>query len=254
MIDCVTFRRRLLEDPQQETRAMARHEAACCTCAAHARQVRATEQQLQDLFDVEVPPALAERIQLAVSYERTPPPGRRPSTWLAAAASVLLAVFIGILWIDRPQSLQPPHQLTLSESVLHHINDEIHVLRQPGPVGPYKVEQVFARFGAALTGPIGPISFAAECKMRHKTGVHLVIPGEMGAITILFMPGEMTDRQQAIATARFEGEIVPTRWGSIAIVGEHGEHIEALVGRLQHSVKWPAQLAVPGYTKAVAAS
>lgn len=254
MIDCVTFRRRLLEDPQQETRAMARHEAACRTCAAYAHQLRATEQQLREAFDVEVPPELAERIQLAVSYERAPQPTRRPSMWLATAASVLLAAFIGIRWIDRPQPLQPPHQLTLSESVLNHINDEIHVLRQPGPVGPYKVERVFARFGAALTGPIGPISFAAECKMRHKTGVHLVIPGEMGAITILFMPGEMTEQQQTIATARFEGEILPTRWGSIAIVGEHGEHLEALVSQLQHKVKWPAQIATPGYTKAVAAS
>ncbi len=240
MIDCVTFRRRLLENPLQETRAMARHEANCHTCASYAQQVRSTERALQDMLDVDVPPELAERVQLAVSYQRAPRTERRRPLQLATAASLLLAVLVGTLWLTRPQGLEPPHQLTLSESVFHHIDDEIHVLRQPGPVGPYKVEQVFSRFGARLTRAIGPVSFAAECKMRHKTGVHLVIPGEMGAITVLFMPGEMTDGPQAIATARFEGEILPTRWGSIAIVGEHGEHLDALAGRLQQSVDWPA--------------
>lgn len=242
MIDCLTFRRRLLEDPQQETRAMARHEANCPTCAAYTRQVRATDRQLAELLDVEVPPALAERIQLAVNFERTPQPQKHRSLWLAIAASLLLAIFVGILWLDGRPTIDSLHQVTLNESVLHHINDEIHVLRQPGPVGPYKVERLFAHFGATLTGPIGPVSFAAECKMRHKTGVHLVIPGEMGAITVLFMPGEMTDHQEAIITKRFAGKILPTGWGSIAIVGEKGEHLEQLTSRLQKVVEWPPRV------------
>lgn len=242
MIDCVTFRRRLLENPQQDTRAMARHEASCPTCAAYAQQVRSTELQLAKLFDVDVPPELSERIQLAVSFERSPSQRRRRPLWLATAASLLLAVFIGVLWLHERQPIERPLQVTLSESVLHHINDEIHVLRQPGPVGPYKVERVFSRFGAAVTGPIGPVSFAAECKMRNKTGVHLVIPGEMGAITVMFMPGEMTDHQEVIVTERFTGKILPTSWGSIAIVGEKGEHLDLLARRLQETVEWPARV------------
>ena len=115
------------------------------------------------------------------------------------------------------------------------------------PVSAGRIERVFARFGAELAGDIGQVNFAAECLMRARNGVHLVLPGKMGPITVFYMPGEMTDGVLPIDSARFAGEIVPTRWGSIAVVGENGELLEGIGDRLAAAVRWPsAQVADSG--------
>jgi hypothetical protein len=61
----------------------------------------------------------------------------------------------------------------------------------------------------------------------------------MGPVTVFFMPGEMADTTMPVASARFNGQIVPTRWGSIAVVGEAGEAVDGLGERLAAAVRWP---------------
>lgn len=241
MMDCVNFRRRLLEDPARHDWAMNQHEADCESCAGYAERVRRNEQQLRAMLSAPVPDELAERIQLAVRLDQKPQARPERRIWLATAASLLIAVTAGLLWMNVPHETQL-HQASLSQSVLHHIDDETHVLRQPGPVGPYQVNEVFGRFGASVEGSLGPVSFAAECQMRHKTGVHLVLPGEMGAVTVLFMPGEMSEGTEPIVTERFAGQIYPMAWGSIAVVGERGEKLDLVVERVIKMVQWPAQV------------
>ena len=34
--------------------------------------------------------------------------------------------------------------------------------------------------------------------MRKRNGVHLVMPGKMGPITVFFMPGEMTEAEMPV--------------------------------------------------------
>ncbi|MGB5468264.1 MAG: DUF3379 family protein, partial [Sedimenticolaceae bacterium] len=108
------------------------------------------------------------------------------------------------------------------------------------------VERVFERFGAEVAGDIGPVNFAAECLMRKRNGVHLVVPGKMGAITVFFMPGEMTTEVVEVKSERFNGQILPTPWGSIAVVGETGEALDGLGERLVTAVRWPTPQALSG--------
>jgi len=124
--------------------------------------------------------------------------------------------------------------------VLNHIDDEAHHLREAGPVAGQRVKFVFARFGARLNGDIGQVNFAAECLMRKRNGVHLVLPGVQGPVTAFFMPGEHTERVLPVSSERFAGHVVPTAWGSIAVVGEHGEPLEGLAQKLAGAVEWPA--------------
>ena len=74
--------------------------------------------------------------------------------------------------------------------------------------------------------------------------VHLVLPGQVGPVTVFFMPGEMADATVPVDSTRFQGEIVPTAWGSIAVVGETGEALEGLGERLVTAVRWPAPQAL----------
>lgn len=236
-MNCLEFRRQLLTDPLDQNEAGLRHEAECESCAAHAREVRGQEVRLRALLnEVTAPEGMVERIQLAARFEQRAETRRR--WWYSVAAGVLMAVGASMvsLWTT---SIERGGQ-ALAQSVVNHIEDEASHLREALPVSDGRINYVFGRFGAELAGNIGQVNFAAECLMRNRNGVHLVLPGKMGAITVFFMPGEMTDEVLPVRSARFEGEIVPTRWGSIAVVGESGEHVTGIAERLAAAVRWPS--------------
>lgn len=237
-MNCLEFRRRLLEDPFASLPELQQHAEHCEACSQYARQERAREARLRAVIgQVTPPPELAENIQLAVRLEQKGRPRRQ--AWYAIAASVLLLV--GASLVSLLSESWERGNMALAQSVLYHIDDEAHHLRAAGPVSHARVKFVFARFGARLTTELGPVNFAAECLMRHRNGVHLVLAGRQGPITAFFMPDEHPGQAIEINSERFQGQIVPTPWGSIAVVGESGESLAGLAEHLAQAVQWPGQ-------------
>ena len=235
-MNCLDFRRRLLTDPLAGDEDLLAHEATCTTCAPFARDLRAREIRMRSLLqNVVPPPGLAERVSLAARFQQRAE--RRRQWWYSAAAGVLLAV--GVSMASLFSTSIERTNVALAQSVINHIEDEASHLRAAHPIPTTRVNGVFERFGAELAADIGPVHFAAECLMRQRNGVHLVMPGRMGPVTVFFMPGEMADTTMPVASARFNGEIVPTHWGSIAVVGEAGESVDGLGERLAAAVRWP---------------
>ena len=233
-MDCVSFRRRILEDPFDS--AAAEHEHNCPSCAKFAREVRNRDHALRQVLEVDPPAGMNERIQLAISFDQQQ--NRRGRPWLLSAAAGLLiaitAVSLNLLFnpLDSGNS-------ALAKAVIHHIEDESHHLHEPGPVNDAHIRLVFARVGAQFKGGVGRVNFAAICLMRDKIGVHLVLPGDNGPITVFYMPDEMTDKTLKVADKRFRGKVVPTVWGSVAVVGERGEQLEEVTERLLAAAYWP---------------
>lgn len=235
-MDCLEFRRQLLQDPSRTEPDLLKHESDCVECGHYAARLRQQEASLRGLLNTPAPPPeLAENIRLAARMERRSGYVRR--VWLSAAASLLIGISLSMFMLFDQQ--QERGNMLLARSVIHHIEDEAGHLREPGPASPDRVRGVLARFGAELVGDIGPVRFAAECVMRKRTGVHMVLSGEQGPVTAFFMPGEHADSASAIDSARFHGEIIPTEWGVLAVVGEQGEAIATIATRLAHGVHWP---------------
>ena len=235
-MDCLEFRRKLLQDPSRSQPEQLQHEAECAECGHYAARIRQQEASLRGLLNApEPPPELAENIRLAARMERRSGVMRR--VWLSAAASLLIGISLSMFTLFDQQHERG--NMLLARSVIHHIEDEAAHLREPGPAAPNRVRAVLARFGAELVGDIGTVRFAAECVMRKRTGVHLVLSGEQGPVTAFFMPGEHADSTSTIDSTRFHGEIIPTDWGVLAVVGEQGEAIAPIAARLAQSVHWP---------------
>lgn len=240
-MNCLEFRRQLLTDPFSKDEAVLTHEDQCTECAGFARNLRAQEVRMRSLLlDVAPPEGLAERVKLATRSEQGASTRRR--WWYSAAATVLLT--IGVSMVSLMTSSLERGNVALAQSVLNHIEDESAHLREAHPVSDGRLKWVFRRFGAQLVADIGQVNFAAECLMRKKNGVHLVLPGKVGPITVFFMPGEIQDAIMPVKSERFDGQIVPTDWGSIAVVGEHGEPLQQLGERLAAAVDWPVDQVV----------
>lgn len=236
-MDCLTFRRKLLEDPLRQEKELLAHENDCDQCADFARRTRAQEVQLRALLnEINPPPELADRIHLAASFER--PPFWHARRWIPVAAGVLLVVAtLTIGWFVSPLERQA---MSMADSVLDHMHDEIHHLHEVRSVTPARLANLFAQFGAAVVGDLGRLNFAAECLMRRKNGIHLVMPGRKGPVTVFFMPDETPAQYTRLSDASFDGYIVPTSWGSLAVVGIKKEPLEGVADRMLRAVNWSA--------------
>jgi hypothetical protein len=95
------------------------------------------------------------------------------------------------------------------------------------------VAAVLRALGAQVDGLPTEVRYAGICDIRRRPGAHLVFQGERGPVTVLLMPEETVPRRLAIQGDGLEGAVLPAGSGSIAIVGNRGEHIEALAERLR---------------------
>ncbi len=245
-MNCLEFRRELLQDPHAASEALLEHEAQCEECARFSRRTRAREATLRELLNGPVPPPeLAERIRLAARMQQRA--DRRRPFWLAAAASVMLAVSLSMASLYGHR-IERSH-MDLAQSVIDHIGDEAKHLHTQGLAPPDRVHEVFARFGAELKGSIGEVVFAAECLMRNRTGIHLILKGRQGPVTVFLMPDERPGRMVPVHREGFDGEILPTAWGALAVVGESGELIDPLARRITRAVRWGSRAPASGLVR-----
>ena len=136
--------------------------------------------------------------------------------------------------------------MDLSAAVLHHVHDELRHMHEIDDVSAGTLAYLFDRYGATVQRALGPVNFAAECPMHLKDGLHLVLPGQLAPVTVFFMPGDRTERLIEVRDAQFQGHIIPTRWGSIAVLGVHREPLEGIAERMRKSVIWADRAQVGG--------
>ncbi len=228
-VDCAELSRRLLIDPFDPDAALLRHRTRCARCDRAARKALAFEMALRQALAVDPPPGLGTRIGAARRRHAT----RR----LAAAAG--LAVSLGLAgWLGYGLRgwLEPAP--TLAQLVREHIEREAPHLGERGNLTDAQVAAVLHQVGGELVVSLGRVDFAGLCPMRRALSAHLVIEGARGPVTLLFMPGEHLDGPQPVRSEALQGLVVPTAYGSLAVVGGRGEPVERLIKRIGDSVTW----------------
>lgn len=229
-MNCLDYRRTILVDPNNSDTGLLAHMRDCTACASFQHDQLAFEGQLRDTMNVEVPEGLAARILLRQStgiiQEK-----RRQHRLYAVAASFVLAIGI-VIGVQLNQFTQPLDQL-----VLAHVNDEPQHLQDRLNIGYTKVQAAFNVLDMTVSGSLGTVNFISNCNIRKEQGVHIVLQGKYGPVTVLVMPSENLATRRVISDQRFHGIIIPTERGSFAIVGEHKEVLEPYVEQLGRLIK-----------------
>ncbi len=164
MMECADYRRAILADPHHPTADMRSHAASCHDCGRYTERVLAFERLLERAL--RVPVGAAQDSGAAASAAgtsggnviplRSPrsPPGsdtaaaamslRLGRGWFAAAASVLVAVFVaGGLWLALPRP-------SLAADVVSHMAGEPGAWsRTDVPVSPLEARWGSSRLAAA---------------------------------------------------------------------------------------------------------
>jgi len=234
MNTCEEYREAIAAEPSFD--GGAGHLSACASCQSFREEMLALDAQIGRALALSVPqldmPELSDidtSNVTALSQRRFGAPA-----WLAAAATVTLAAFIGFQMFGGSLSND-----TLAEQIIAHIDHEPFSFRETiNAVSDERLARVIPATVAILDHSAGLITYAQSCLINGHQVPHLVIQGERGPVTILLMPEEKVSAAQTFFGESVNGVILPVGNGSIAIIGEEGESLEKIEERVKNSVTW----------------
>ena len=235
-MNCEEYRQAIAAEPSFD--GGAGHLSECADCQAYRRDMLALDDRISRALAIDVPPLDMPELPTidADSDKVVALPARRisPPVWMAMAATVVLAVFVGF----RMTGIGDDYD-SLADQLLAHMDHEPYALRVTDePVSDARLTRVVPASVARLDHSAGLITYAQNCRINGRDVPHLVIQGERGPVTVLLMPHEMVDGPQSITGQSVNGVILPVGDGSIAIFGEREESLQQIQRKILDSVTW----------------
>lgn len=225
-MDCSEFRRQLLIDPRAPELARAAQQRVCEDAPARLAEALALEHRIDAALAVAVPDGLAERVIAALPAGDVPALAPAHRWWpLALAASLLLAALLGVAWLRTPAGGGG----LIADSVAH-LSHEPYALTRTETVPPPLVGRMFAEAGLELDAGALELRYLNRCPLGGRKSVHMVMSGEQGPVTVLFVPGERTERLDtrlemvAVRTLPFAG-------GALVLLAESNRDFD----RIEHA-------------------
>lgn len=235
MMDDLEFRRRCIADPFDRDDAFLRKMKESPEYAQFVERQARFERRLRAvMIDVSVPEGLEARIQLRHSLQQGQFISRFWRRSLAMAAGLFFMAGIVSLLVTPRQALQ--------DAVLAHVYHEMHHLIEQNSVSDARIRSVLGSVGGVLKGEFGVVNYAGTCQIRHRKGVHLVLKGQVGPVTVLLMPSEHIAKKSSIEDGRFKGVMLPTPNGGMAILGESGESLREIEHKVLSSIEWKGEI------------
>ncbi len=234
-MNCKDYKQAIATDPSYNGGEV--HVAECAACQAYRDDMQALERKIEKALALKVPELrIPELADIDTKNVVTLPARRRftTPTWLAVAATVVVAAFVGIRMYGNDVTYP-----SLSAEILAHLDHEPYALRVTDvPVSDKKLTSVVPASIANLNHDAGLITYAQTCVINGKDIPHLVIQGKRGPVTILLMPDEMVDGAVELHGESINGVILPVGRGSIAIIGESDENLQDIQKSVVNSVVW----------------
>lgn len=204
--------------------------------ALDERIARALEIDVPELRQPDLPPVADDNVVAMPGRDGSGSRRRGFLTpaWIGIAASIVLVAAIGARFLGPD-----PRQVPLSAQIIDHLQHEpgaLEVTSEPVPDG--RLRRVVRSGNASIDRDVGLITYARSCVINRRQVPHLVMQGENGPITLLLMPDESVAGAEVIEGESIEGVVLPVGEGSIAIIGNRGEDLDAIRQRVVDSVTW----------------
>jgi hypothetical protein len=235
VIDCAQYRRAVLADPHAESAELAEHLTHCLECPAYHDRLLRFEGGLTRALRIDARVLPQPRQVLPARLGRN---GRvRRNGWLALAASLLLALLVGTLWLGAP------HASLAADVVAHMAGEPDAWTRTDVPVPSADLAPVLAEARMRLRPDAGMVSYAQSCLFRGHHVPHLVVQTDMGPVTVMVLVHENVAAARMFDEGGYRGTIVPVPGhGSIAVLikGEEGDlaQVERVAARVKDAIVW----------------
>lgn len=231
-MDDLAFRRQAYTDPACKDSAFIEQKNKSDENVNFVEDLQLLDGYLKQAMHIQPPEDLAERIKLRQALHQHQDMRKRTLFWsIAASVLIVFAVFFNL----QPLNM---HKSNLEQQVLSHIYHEIDHLYEQQNRSLEQVNTLLSEFGSHLNASIGSVNYLGSCEIARGRGVHMVVEGSTGPITVMMLPDLPVDSRHLINDKRFKGLIMPAGKGSVAVVGEKGESLELLQEKLIENMRW----------------
>ena len=234
-MNCEEYRQTIAADPSYEGGEA--HLSACAGCKAYRDEMRSFDQRIGRALEISVPELRTPELpDIDTSDVVSLPVRRRVATpvRLAVAATVVLAAFIGFRMIGGNVTYP-----SLADEIVAHLDHEPYALRVTDEaVSDRRLAKVVPGDVANMNHDAGLITYAQTCVINGRKIPHLVIQGAQGPVTILLLPDEAIDDAVQLEGESINGVLLPVGGGSVAIIGERDEQLDAIQENVVNSVMW----------------
>jgi len=239
-MNCDDYRQAIAADPSFD--GGAGHLSECVACQAYRSEMQELDQMISRALALDVPelqvPELPEistsKADNVIALRKRSWLPQTSPTWLAVAATVVVAAFLGIRFVGTGIEYD-----SLADEILAHVDHEQAALRVTDvAVSDERLASAVPANVARVDRSAGLITYAQSCVINGHQVPHLVIQGERGPVTILLMPEEMINAAQQFTGENVNGVILPVGNGSIAILGESEERLDRIKEQVLKSVTW----------------
>ncbi len=228
-MECLEFRRICETEPSCTSTDFLTHAEECEACGQQLDRARRFDALIGAALRVDVPRSDHDRFDLRA-------PSSRARRWLGVAAAALLACGVSVaFWLAGPE------RPALTMEVVDHVRGEPAALRaDAAPLTPASVQGLLARYGVRLREGIGAVTYIRLCPFHGTLVPHFVVRGPEGPVTVLILIGRPVRSVTTFEMGQFSGELVPTRTGSVAIVGYRRRVDSAQATRILAAIEWDA--------------
>lgn len=235
MMDHAQFRRAVMADPHDPDPEVSAHRESCHDCSVFAERLLRFESRLDRALRLELP-AGAER--LAAWSGRAPRATAYRRSWLAMAASVVVAVLVaGVLWVAAPGA-------SVAADVVTHMAGEPDAwVKTDVAVPDAELQAVLRNTHLRLAAGSAMVSYASSCEFRGYHVPHLVIQTESGPVTVMVLVHERASKPVQFDEQGYRGVIVAVPGhGSVAVL-THGastdlKTVQGIAARVVDSIVW----------------
>jgi hypothetical protein len=223
-------------DPQTVPPELAEHLANCAECSQFQGEMTALDTNIRRAL-LQAPlgaaPAPAPVISIADARANAQMPARKRakawSGWALAASAALVAI-VGV-WALRPND-------SLAHDVVRHIQFESSSWTSDEHVTPADVKDTLAQAGVAIDVDSNKVRYAHSCMFRGHVVPHLVVSTPDGPVTVMVLPHENVSHRMNFHEDGMTGVIMPAPHGSMAVLMQGNENVDAVAQAMQQSVHW----------------
>ena len=218
-------------DPHSVPSELAVHLGGCPECTQFQRETIA--------LDANIRRALEQGPRIGIAAPVIPITSARPTrrrklttAWAgwAVAASVALVSVLAV-WALRPSD-------TLAHDIVKHVDHEAQSWSSKQPVPAASTNEILAKAGVTLDMSSDKVMYAQSCLFRGHRVPHIVVSTAQGPITVLILRHENVKKRMAFHEEGMTGVITPAPHGSIAVLAQGDENIDAVARQVQLSVRW----------------
>ncbi len=229
-MNCLSVRRLITTDISLVKDDVISHMTGCSTCKTFYEKQLKFNGVLKKAVEIDVPEGLADRILVEHQLSQKQEQSKKKYSWSAMAASLVLVFAVATV-----TTLQSPP--AIADVILEHVHDEMWMLEDKSRVTLESLNQLLKPHGVRVDESIGLATHAGDCVIQGKRGAHIVFQGKNAPVTMIVFP-ELLDRSERvfISDDTFEGVLMNTKKGTLAILSEDKESLEHFEQQLTSSL------------------